>query len=94
MGVNDNNDLGLDSVFANLHNKENQINNNVIDVPSKKAIDKGVELKEKSQSITFTFDKEYFGILKKHFKDKGLMSQSIGIRSVLIEYMKRNGLIE
>ncbi len=97
MATNENNNLDLNSVFSDMHNKQNRMNSKQteIDIPSNKSVEVPVKDKGKAtQSVTFTIDKKHFELLKKSFQDDGLLSQSVGIRQVLVNYLKSKGLVE
>ncbi len=44
-------------------------------------------------TITFTLNRKYLSILKKHFENEGIVKQSTFIRAIIIRFMKSSGLI-
>ncbi len=96
MNDNKNNDLGIgevnkdsvDNVFDSILKKDSELNV----IPTKNT--ESIQKKAKGKSVTFTMDENHYNILKKHFTKQGIISQSIGIRAALIEYMENHGLIE
>ncbi len=101
---NQNNDLGLpkkdykgisneyDSILEKQQRIKEKSNNNNNNNNTENTINKSV--KKKSRTVSFAFDDEHFHILKNHFNSKGMITHSIGIRGILLDYMKNNGLID
>ncbi len=102
MSDNQNNDLGIpkksftdiSNEFDNILNKQQKINSKTFAANGSESVAVEKSAKKKSRTVSFAFDEQHFRLLKKHFDGKGMITHSIGIRAILLDYMKKNGIIE
>lgn len=88
LGIGEVNQDGVDSVFNSILKKDSELN--IVPIKNTESIQK----KARGKSVTFTMDENHYSILKKHFTKQGIISQSVGFRAALIEYMENHRLID